>query len=324
MSAKILVWDLENSPALGWFWGSTYQTNITKVHTSSRVMSFAAKWHGSKRVEYRSDYHGADGKFDPAGNHHDGMVGRIWELLDEADAVISYNGRKHDTPHINTERQERHRVDRRDVEPDEGLRPRLAGCDHCYAMTMAKRLKAMGSAPTSSTATRARAGPASSRTSGRRARLAAAQDEAATDLRQLDERPVPRRITDEYIAEVFAVMAQCPQHTFQILTKRHARMRSLLLDQLRRAGRRAGCAHVTDGSLERRHGYGVGRCRTCGWASRSRTAVGRHPHPGAARHPGRRPVPVVRTAARAGSGIRGVAGSAISNGQALKITKENE
>jgi hypothetical protein len=103
MSAKILVWDLENSPALGWFWGSTYQTNITKVHTSSRVMSFCAKWHGSKRVEYRSDYHGADGKFDPAGNHHDGMVGRIWELLDEADAVISYNGRKHDTPHINTE-----------------------------------------------------------------------------------------------------------------------------------------------------------------------------------------------------------------------------
>lgn len=35
-------------------------------------------------------------------------------------------------------------------------------------------------------------------------------------------------VPDEFIAEVFAVMAACPQHTFQVLTKRHARMRSLL------------------------------------------------------------------------------------------------
>jgi protein gp37 len=35
-------------------------------------------------------------------------------------------------------------------------------------------------------------------------------------------------IPDEYIARVFAVMARTPQHTYQILTKRHGRMRSLL------------------------------------------------------------------------------------------------
>jgi protein gp37 len=35
-------------------------------------------------------------------------------------------------------------------------------------------------------------------------------------------------IPDEYIAKVFAAMAMAPQHTFQILTKRHGRMRSLL------------------------------------------------------------------------------------------------
>lgn len=35
-------------------------------------------------------------------------------------------------------------------------------------------------------------------------------------------------VPDEFIAQVFAVMALAPQHTFQILTKRHARMRSLL------------------------------------------------------------------------------------------------
>lgn len=37
-----------------------------------------------------------------------------------------------------------------------------------------------------------------------------------------------RDVPDEYIARVFAVMARAPQHTFQVLTKRHGRMRSLL------------------------------------------------------------------------------------------------
>ncbi len=36
------------------------------------------------------------------------------------------------------------------------------------------------------------------------------------------------QVPDEYIAKVFAVMASAPQHTFQLLTKRHGRMRSLL------------------------------------------------------------------------------------------------
>lgn len=36
------------------------------------------------------------------------------------------------------------------------------------------------------------------------------------------------QVPADYIAKVFAVMAATPQHTYQILTKRHARMRSLL------------------------------------------------------------------------------------------------
>ncbi|MEW2474644.1 phage Gp37/Gp68 family protein [Micromonospora gifhornensis] len=35
-------------------------------------------------------------------------------------------------------------------------------------------------------------------------------------------------VPDEFIAKVFAVMAATPQHTYQLLTKRHGRMRSLL------------------------------------------------------------------------------------------------
>lgn len=36
------------------------------------------------------------------------------------------------------------------------------------------------------------------------------------------------QVPDEFIARVWAVMALAPQHTFQVLTKRHGRMRSLL------------------------------------------------------------------------------------------------
>lgn len=44
-------------------------------------------------------------------------------------------------------------------------------------------------------------------------------------------------VPTEFIARVFAVMALAPQHSFQILTKRHARMRSVLQDRCAHGGR---------------------------------------------------------------------------------------
>ena len=35
-------------------------------------------------------------------------------------------------------------MDRGNLESHYGLRPTLPGCDHCYALTLARRLKAMG------------------------------------------------------------------------------------------------------------------------------------------------------------------------------------
>lgn len=95
MSPRILLWDIENSPGLGYFWGQTWKTDIIKVVEPSRVMSFAAKWRGAPKstVEFRSVHH--DGRIE--------MLERAASLLDEADAVISYNGARHDTPHIVTE-----------------------------------------------------------------------------------------------------------------------------------------------------------------------------------------------------------------------------
>ena len=45
------------------------------------------------------------------------------------------------------------------------------------------------------------------------------------------------KVSDEYIARVFAVMALAEQHTFQLLTKRHGRMRSVLLFRIWVIGR---------------------------------------------------------------------------------------
>lgn len=40
-----------------------------------------------------------------------------------------------------------------------------------------------------------------------------------------------KNVPDDFIAKVFAIMALTPQHTYQVLTKRHARMRSVLRDE---------------------------------------------------------------------------------------------
>lgn len=103
------------------------------------------------------------------------------------------------------------------------------GCDHCYALTMAKRLKGMGSAKYQT--------DGDPKTSGPGFGIAMHQASLAEPLKWRK----PQRIfvnsmsdlfhagvDDIFLGLVWQVMAECPQHTFQILTKRPARMRSFL------------------------------------------------------------------------------------------------
>lgn len=94
------------------------------------------------------------------------------------------------------------------------------GCDHCYALTLAERFRGT---------------PGHYFEHGFDVQLR--PDKLDQPLRWNRPRRVfvnsmsdlfHKDIPDEYIAKVFAVMALAPQHTFQVLTKRHARMRSLL------------------------------------------------------------------------------------------------
>jgi protein gp37 len=103
------------------------------------------------------------------------------------------------------------------------------GCDRCYALTMAKRLKGMGSAKYQT--------DGDPRTSGPGFGVAVHEDALTIPLRtKKPQRWFVNSMSDlfhprvpaEFIARVFAVMAQTPHHTYQILTKRAPRMRHLI------------------------------------------------------------------------------------------------
>lgn len=103
------------------------------------------------------------------------------------------------------------------------------GCEHCYALTMAARLKAMGSGKYQ------RDGDA--RTSGPGFGITVHDDALALPLRWRSPRIVfvnsmsdlwHPEVPDEFIARVFAVMASTSRHSYQLLTKRPQRMAELL------------------------------------------------------------------------------------------------
>ena len=105
------------------------------------------------------------------------------------------------------------------------------GCTNCYAMKMAARLEAMGQPIYRGMTAPSKTGPVWT---------GAVRLNPAVLAKPLSWRR-PRRIfvnsmsdlfhealPDEAIDKVFAVMALAPQHTFQVLTKRPARMRDYL------------------------------------------------------------------------------------------------
>ena len=116
------------------------------------------------------------------------------------------------------------------MEPDNRMRPRLGRVRPLLRADDGQAAQGHGPAKYQRDGDPRTSGPGfgADRPPGR-ADLAAALAQAAADLRQLDVRPVPRgRAPTSSSPRVFAVMALAPQHTFQVLTKRHARMRTLL------------------------------------------------------------------------------------------------
>lgn len=112
--------------------------------------------------------------------------------------------------------------------PTTGCDQISAGCDNCYALTLARRLKAMGAAKYQA--------DGDPRTSGPGFGLTLHPDALDVPRRWRSPRLVfvnsmsdlfHARVPVEFVRRVFEVMAGTPQHTYQLLTKRSRRLMRL-------------------------------------------------------------------------------------------------
>lgn len=91
---KILLLDIETAPNLVHVWGLWQQNvGLPQIIAAGYVMCWSAKWLGEEKIFFDSVHR----------NTPKQMLKNIHTLLDEADAVVHYNGTKFDIPTLNKE-----------------------------------------------------------------------------------------------------------------------------------------------------------------------------------------------------------------------------
>lgn len=96
---KILLFDIETAPSLGWAWGK-YEQTILSFEKHWYMLSFSAKWFGTnKHITYAlPDFP----MYQKNPEDDSQLVAELWKLLDEADIVIAHNGDSFDIKKSNT------------------------------------------------------------------------------------------------------------------------------------------------------------------------------------------------------------------------------
>jgi protein gp37 len=131
-----------------------------------------------------------------------------------------------------------------------------AGCDNCYALKLAKRLKGMGSAKYQT--------DGDPRTSGPGFGVATHADALTIPLRWREPRTVfvnsmsdlfHAKVPRDFVAQVFAVMSCTPRHTYQVLTKRPERMQRLLTSHAWWTAFAAEMVELREGTAPVAYGY---------------------------------------------------------------------
>ena len=93
-SPRIAFYDLENSPALGWYYDRYKEGNIVADEQDWFMLSFAWQWADEKKVHCKAlcDYPGyAKNKTDDTP-----LIKDLHKLFDEADILIAHNGDRFD------------------------------------------------------------------------------------------------------------------------------------------------------------------------------------------------------------------------------------
>lgn len=96
---KILVIDIETAPILAWIWG-LYNNDfvpLNMVHSDWHIMSYAAKWYGTPEDEVQY----VDQRDEPDMEDDSRLLKSVWRLLDEADIVLTQNGKRFDVKKLN-------------------------------------------------------------------------------------------------------------------------------------------------------------------------------------------------------------------------------
>lgn len=92
--SKTLYLDIETSPNVAHVWGLWDQNvSLAQLRESSRTLCFAAKWRGTRKMEFFSEWD--DGR--------EVMIQAAHDLLSEADVVGHFNGKRFDVPVLNKE-----------------------------------------------------------------------------------------------------------------------------------------------------------------------------------------------------------------------------
>ena len=88
---NILLLDIETAPTIAYVW-TLFDENISvdQIIQPTRTLCWASKWFGKKGVDFYAEW--KDGREE--------MLGQIWRRLEEADAVVTYNGDKFDLPKL--------------------------------------------------------------------------------------------------------------------------------------------------------------------------------------------------------------------------------
>lgn len=97
MSTKVLLFDIETAPSLGWVW-EKWETNVIDFEEDWYMLCFAAKWLGGKMSTYAlPDYRG----YKKNSENDKLLVKELWRLFDEADVLIAHNGDNFDVRKAN-------------------------------------------------------------------------------------------------------------------------------------------------------------------------------------------------------------------------------
>lgn len=89
---KILIYDIETAPNLGYIWGKWQQDVIEYTH-EWYMLCWSARWLGEKKIHTfaQPDSPGDYYKKRPFCDYH--VVASLWNLMNEADIIVAHNGK---------------------------------------------------------------------------------------------------------------------------------------------------------------------------------------------------------------------------------------